>query len=32
MAALFWFIVFAILIPAFNMISSKFTGVSILFN
>jgi hypothetical protein len=30
--SLFWFIILAIVIPAFNMISGKFTGLSILFN
>lgn len=30
--ALFWFVVFGLLIPAFNMISNKFLGINILFN
>lgn len=31
-AGLAWFVLFAILIPAFNMISNKFVGLNILFN
>ena len=30
--AVSWFVIFAIIMPSFNMISNKFTGVNILFN
>ena len=31
-AAIIWFTILSIIIPAFNMITNKFTGLNILFN